>query len=347
MKRFLLLGALAAAMIVPAAVASPSAIHTIRGTVVAKDRAHRGLVVALPGGAVKTIVAPRAFGRTDVGRNVVIRYTALAGRLPVARAISLEGRTRHAVVRGTIVRVVRRNAVINAGGTALRVHLTAPKAKRLLAAVPSTPSSGDTVEVEVEIAGDGSLGGSAAVVGASSGTQVGSSGEMEVRGKVTLLSPLTVETGTPPVQLGCAVPADATLGVSVGDMIELRCDLIGGVWTVRAAHDEDEPSGDDDASEAEVRGTLAYSPDGLSVIVTPLSGPAVTCAIPGSVLAEVTEQFAAGDIVKLECVTIGEALTLKEIEKKSDHAGGQSGGGDSGSSGSDDESDGSDDEGDS
>ena len=159
---------------------------------------------------------------------------------------------------------------------------------------------------------------------------------MEVRGKVTLLSPLTVVTGgTPPVSVGCVVPAGATLNVKVDDMIELKCDLIAGVWTVRVAHgedeDEDEDSGDDDSSKVEVRGTITLLTDATVAVDTVNS-----CTIPSSVLAQLKLQFKVGDVVKMECVDIGGALpTLKEIEKKGGGSGEQSGGG-SGSGGSDD-----------
>ena len=317
MKRLLLLGALIAAVLVPAAAAAPAATHTLRGTVVAKDRAHHALVVALPGGKVQTLIAPAAFQRTDVGRRVVIRYSALAGQLPVALGVSLEGHARHAVVRGTMVRLVKRHAIINAGGSVLNVTLRAPKKQRSLASSQSGPSAGDSVKVEVEIH-NGSLAARAVVVtGAPAGTTAGSDGEMEVRGKVTSLSPLTVATGgTPAVSVGCAIPVGFVPNVKVGDMIELECDLIAGVWTVRVAHDEDDhsSSGDDDSSEVEVRGTLAFSTDGKFVIVTPTApGSAVTCVIPTGISLA---QFLGGDIVKMECVKLGEVLTLKEIEKK-------------------------------
>ncbi len=59
--------------------------------------------------------------------------------------------------------------------------------------------------------------------------------ERELRGRITSLSPLTV------AGLTCAVPTNASLsGFSVGDVVEITCDLIGGVWTLRKIHFEDE-----------------------------------------------------------------------------------------------------------
>jgi hypothetical protein len=67
--------------------------------------------------------------------------------------------------------------------------------------------------------------------------------EREVRGRITSLSPLTV------AGLTCAVPSGMSLaGFRVGDVVEVTCDLIGGTWTLRKIHleDEDEVRDEDD-----------------------------------------------------------------------------------------------------
>jgi len=344
MKRVLLLGAVVAAILVPAAVASPAATHTLRGTVVAKDRAHHALVVASSGGKVQTLVAPGAFARTHVGRRVVIRYTGVAGRLPRAVSVSLKGKAQHAVVRGTIVRLVKRHAIINAGGTVLNVTLKTAKRHRALASATSGPQVGDTVEVEVDIDDDGSLDASAVVVtGAPTAGQAASGGEMEVRGKVTELVPSTPTVsghiiltvmGLP---VRCEIPPGVTLNVKVDDMIELKCEAIGNpaLWTVRTGHDEDAQAGDDDgqgspgddsdSGKVEVQGTIIASFTQLDTIVTvtPQNGGAdVGCAIVAGSLPG----FAAGDAVKMECLTVGATLTLKEIEKSGGDSGDDNGG---------------------
>ena len=329
MKRLLLLGVIAAAVLVPAATAAPTSTGTLRGTVVAKDRAHHALVVARPGGRVQMLVAPAAFGRTGIGRTVLIRYSAAAGRLPLALTVSLKGRARTAVVQGTIVRLARRQAIINAGGSLLKVTLKAPKAQRSLAAANSGPGVGDAVKVEVEIEDDGSLdAGQVVATGATAGASAGSDGELEVRGTVSVLTPASAGTrglvtvlvrGLP---VSCAIPTGVTLDVKVGELIELECRLTGdpAAWTVRGAESEDEHADDDQPGpgdtpgEIEVRGTIttAFSQTSPLVTVKPTTGGAdVACAIvPGSL-----SRFAAGDSVKMECVTVGGILKLKEIEK--------------------------------
>jgi len=334
MKRLLLLGVLAAAVLVPVAAASPAVTHTLRGTVVAKDSAHHALVVALPGGKVQTLVAPAAFGRTDIGRKVAIRYTTIAGRLPVALGVSLTGHTSHAALRGTIVRLVKRHAILNAGGSVLNVTLKAPKGQRALASAKVEPQAqvGDTVKVEVEIDANGSLNASAVVTTAVPAVQqAGSEGEMEVRGKVTGLPSsaapqLTVLTGNG-VSVSCDVPASVTVTVKINDPIELECDLIGGRWTVRVAHGENEHSGsgDDESSQVKVRGTIKALTVATDANPATVTVDSVVCTIPKSIV--LAPLFAVNDVVKMECIKVGSlgTLTLKEIEKKGGSSSEQSG----------------------
>lgn len=329
MKRLLLLGALTAAVLVPIAAPAPPAAQTLGGTVVAKDRAHRALVVARPGGKVQMFVAPAVFNRTGIGRTVVIRYTTLAGRLPVALTVMPRGRAHHALVQGTIVRLAGRRAVINAGGSLLTVTLRAPTKQRTLASAKTGPRMGDSVKVEFEIDDDGSLDDGAVLAKAASATpRAGSAGELEVRGTVTTLLPssTTVPGSVTVTAMGqpvvCAIPVGVSLAVKVGDPIELECRLTGNpaAWTVRAADvedehgDDDDGRSDDDSSEVEVRGTITATFVQTSAVVTVTphgGGPDVGCAIvPGSL-----SRFAAGDTVKMECVKVGEILKLKEIEK--------------------------------
>ena len=259
-RRLLPLAALAAAVFVPAAVAAPPAAHTVQGTVVAKDRAHHALVLALPGGGVQAVVVPGSLARVALGRKVVLRATTVAGHIATATRITMNGKAHKAVVRGTIVRIAKRHAVLNAGGTILAVTLTPTKRARTMASAPSGPKAGDVVVAEVEIDDDGSLDTDHVVVVASAaGTGVGSAGEMEVRGKVTALVPATAVAGTVTVDamgllVSCGIPVGRVMTVEVGTMIELECNAVGNpaVWTVRSAHDENEhaTTADDDESSA-------------------------------------------------------------------------------------------------
>jgi hypothetical protein len=344
MRRLVLAAAIASAVLVPAAGASQQAANSFQGTVVGKDNAHRGLIVALRGGAVRTVAAPRAFARTAIGRRVAIRFSSRQGRLPIAVSVTPRGTASHAVVRGTIVRVGKRQAVLSAGGSALTVGLKAAKRKRALASAQSGPQVGDTVNADVEIDDDGSLAANAiTVVATPTAPTAGSDGELEVRGKVKgPLSPtsITVVTGMG-VEVTCAIPAGLTLNVQVDAPIELKCDLIGATWTVRKVHGENDhgDSGDGD-DDVEVHGTvtaLTTTAVPPTITVTPTQGTPVTCTIPtGASLTEV----AVNGVVKMECVQSGDTLTLKEIENQADsgqHHDGEHGDGQGGSGDGDDD----------
>ncbi len=328
MKRLLLLGVLAAALLVPLAAAAPATTGTLRGTVVAKDRAHHALVVARPGGAVQMVIARNAFARTGVGRTVVIRFSATAGRLPVAVNVSLEGHASKALVRGTIVRLVNQRAVVNAGGSLLRVTLK--QAQRTTTSATSGPHVGDEVEIEVEFHHRGGLGATVVTTGAGDDDEAG---EMEVRGVASALTPatatvpgsITVTVNGLPVS--CAIPVGVTLTVKVGDLVELevrprrqprgldgprreergrpRRPLGSGPRRlVRSRGPRDDrgavpPDVDDDHGDTGQRRCIGHVHDRRRSLI----------------------HFAAGDVVKMECIKSGDTLKLREIEKNDDDSG--------------------------
>jgi hypothetical protein len=350
MKRFLLAAVLALALLVPVAAAAPAPGH-LQGTVIAKDRAHRALVVARPGGAVQLVVAPKAVGSIALGRKVVIRTSGVSGGMAIALSVTPKTLAHRALVQGTIVRLSGRRSVINAGGSLLGVTLPATgKSGRVLAAAHSGPGVGDRVKVEVEIDDDGTLDASTVTQVAAPAGATASGGEMEVQGKVATLVPATaVAAGSVTVtSLGvpvtCAIAAGATVTFAVGDLVELHCRLVGdpAAWTLRVAKTEDahfsgsktgagaqQGGSDDDSDEVEVSGTIAapfVAATATSVTVTPTGGaPAVTCTFAAGTLAA----FAAGDLVKMECVTVGGILKLKEIEQGHDDSGDDEDGGSS------------------
>ncbi|MGZ8688439.1 MAG: hypothetical protein ACXWZP_08420, partial [Gaiellaceae bacterium] len=312
MKRLLLTCAALALLAAPTALGATPATgaKTMHGTVVAKDRAHHGLVVASPAGVVRTIKAPGAFAKTDVGRRVVVRYRLAGGALPVALGVTRGRDAGSALVRGTVMRLGRGHAVLSAGGSALSVSLATAKRQRVLSSSGSGPELGDKVKVEVEIDDDGSLEATGVTVtstGAPS-TQSASEGELEVRGTVTAVTPaVIVKTGTS-VVVTCIVPAGATpTGIAVGDLVEVKCDLIGGQWTLRKAHGEDDEEHDEEhsghsshGSKVKVLGTLT-SLDPANLTVKRGSGELVTCDVPAGVsLTGLT----AGQLVEMKCRTI-------------------------------------------
>ncbi|MBM2823359.1 MAG: hypothetical protein HW413_2105 [Thermoleophilia bacterium] len=71
--------------------------------------------------------------------------------------------------------------------------------------------------------------------------------EVEIKGKLTSLAPLTVTSATRSVT--CSVPRAGLLaGFVVGDFVEITCDLVGGSWVLRELEHEDmaDDDGEDD-----------------------------------------------------------------------------------------------------
>ena len=73
--------------------------------------------------------------------------------------------------------------------------------------------------------------------------------EVEIKGKLTSLSPVTVESGARIVS--CTAQAGMSLtGFTVGDVVEMTCDLKAGAFVVRKLEQEDEaaqvPNADDE-----------------------------------------------------------------------------------------------------
>ncbi|MDH4103729.1 MAG: hypothetical protein OEW52_09725 [Thermoleophilia bacterium] len=71
--------------------------------------------------------------------------------------------------------------------------------------------------------------------------------EVEIKGKLTSLAPLTVTSATRSVT--CSAPSAGLLaGFVVGDFVEITCDLVGGSWVLRELEHEDMADDDDDSS---------------------------------------------------------------------------------------------------
>jgi hypothetical protein len=150
--------------------------------------------------------------------------------------------------------------------------------------------------------------------------------ELEVRGVLTSLSPLTVAGRT------CAVPAGFSLsGFAIGDVVELTCDRIAGAFTVRRLELEDEDEVEPD--EVEVTGVITS--------LSPLTVAGVTCELPAGVSLA---GFAVGELVELTCDRIGGRLVVRKLQSEDDEDreevnddGDRSGSGHGGDDGDDDD----------
>jgi uncharacterized membrane protein YgcG len=165
----------------------------------------------------------------------------------------------------------------------------------------------------------------------------GSSTSLEKReatGPIVALAPLTVGT------LACEVPVTVAIGgFAIGDVVEIKCVLVGGVWTLRKIEREDAAPATVPAAptsdEVEVKGSI--------VSLSPLQVGSTTCAVPAGMSLT---GFAVGQLVELECKLVGGVLTVTKLKREDgdddnegDRSGPSTGSGDNGSSGGDGDND--------
>jgi hypothetical protein len=130
--------------------------------------------------------------------------------------------------------------------------------------------------------------------------------ELEVEGVLTSLTPLTAAGKT------CSVTAGFSLaGFEVGDVVELTCDRIAGVFTVRRLEHEDEDENEN--QPVAVAGTIKIQ--GAIGSLSPLTVATVTCDVPaGFSMAG----FAVGDVVELTCDLVGGRLVARKLQSAED-----------------------------
>ena len=120
MTRFALLFVALVAVALPATAGAA----TFHGVVIAKDSARKALVTASKNGTVRTVRVRVGLNRLGVGRLVAVRAAKLPDGTFSASVVKRLGKSRHAHVRGTVVRKLGARLVLSAGGSvfALRIH---------------------------------------------------------------------------------------------------------------------------------------------------------------------------------------------------------------------------------
>ena len=147
--------------------------------------------------------------------GVRLRGTVTA-RQPQDRITVMSARLAHVLKLGTVLRPIRVGMRVELRGTALRRH---GEGSRQLARGVTIVSSTPLVSVRDDDRDD----------------DEDEPDELEVRGRMRSLSPLTVAMAT------CVVPAGTSLaGFAVGDFVEMECDRVHGQWVLRKLESEDD-----------------------------------------------------------------------------------------------------------
>lgn len=291
-----------AAVAVVAAVAIPAQAHAARGlagVVVAKQRGT--LVVTGARGAGTTVRVAAA--RARVGDRVAIRGRQLRDGTLQASAVTVRSHTRNAIVRGVVMRHVRRTAFLAVGRSVIALHHapTTTPTGTIVSATVRIDDHGDLDEIDTHAAAQGA--------------------NVEIEGRIVSLSPFVVSLEGLPITI--TVPASMTLppGLAAGDEIELTVQVAANnVFTLVSIDDENEQQ---QADEVEVKGSVFSSTATELVVVS--HGTKFTFAAPAGKTLPV---IPTGTFVEAKGVMVNGVLTLVRVKVENDD--GDDGGGDDG-----------------
>jgi hypothetical protein len=296
---------------VSAVLSLPATASAFRGVAVAKDVARHSVVVASKGGVVRTVRAPGRAGSVRLGHRLTFSARRLSDGTFRATSLRAAGRTRHAVIRGVVVRNQRRlhRLLISAGGSVF-----AMRAPPRGFASDRGPRTGDRVEAHVSISRNGLAAGSLQELGHTDGLELEGIFLGIADGKLRLA---VVHRGEVFVTIadGFQMPA-----FKPGDEIELIVSVdSAGAFTLVSVqgddeNDDDHEGIDEDHGRVEVKGQITdLQKDSISV----RSGDAapVMCAVPaGTDLSA----FKVGDKVEMKCLLVDGKLTLARLKSEDD-----------------------------
>jgi len=292
--------ALLLALVVPAQ-ARAAAFH---GTVVAKQPQRGTLVLAGQGGIGLTV---HARTRAALGSRVTLRGSRLRDGTIRASRLTVLSRSRHAVIRGVVVRQLARSTIVATGHSAITIHQRA--ARR-----PASSSDhgglrpGTIADFRVRIDDDDLF--------ENHATVVGQAGDVEIEGKLVSVSPLVVSVEGLPITI--TVPATVTLpvGLAAGQRIELIVHVTApNVFTLVAI---DEAENANEIDEVEVEGFVTAS--STAQITVTSRGVAFTFTAPPGVTLPV---LPIGTFVEVRGAKINGMLVVErlKVEDDDDHGG--------------------------
>ena len=302
--KILALFALLLALVVPAQ-ARAAGFH---GTVIAKQP-QRGTLVLAGRAAIGLTVHTRT--RASLGSRISLRGSRLRDGTIRASRLTVLSRTRHALIRGVVVRQLARSTIVATGRSVITIHHRA--ARR-----PASSSDhgglrpGTIADFRVRIDDDDLFENHAIVVGQA--------GDVEIEGGLVSVSPLVVSVEGLPITI--TVPATVTLPVALaaGQRIELIVHVTApNVFTLVAI--EEIENANETLEEVEVEGFVTAS--STTQITVNSRGAAFTFAAPPGVTLPV---LPIGTFVEARGAKVNGVLTVERLKIEDDDHGGHRGG---------------------
>ena len=319
----LAVAAAAAVLLTPAVAHAATHAASVRGTVVAKERARLVLVMSTPRGHVNSVrVTLRQLRSVPVGARIVAKGTRLADHSLRAIRLARLGQATKARLRVMVVRANAGRLLVAGGGSAFAIRL---KPGTRVPASAGRPQPGQEIEAEVEVRGDGDT--------VTSVQTVGDSPLIDFSGKVTAIDTTSFTVTTDGIATVVQLPDGVVLPplVQVGTRVEIVASISGSTLTLVTIKLDDESSNDGNGSSVdedggiEVEGTVTAFDSGSITIQPGDDGNAtpVVLTIPtGFTLPALT----VGEAVEAKGQLVDGVLTLSRLEVEDDSSGSDSGG---------------------
>ena len=288
------------ALLLALAVPTQARAAEFHGTVIAKQPQRGTLVLAGRDGIGLTV---HARTRAVLGSRVSLRGSRLRDGTIRASRLTVLSRTRHALIRGVIVRQLARSTIVATGRSAITIHHRA--ARR-----PASSSDhgglrpGTIADFRVHIDDDDLF--------ENHVTLVGQAGDVEIEGAVVSVSPLVVSVEGLPITI--TVPATVTLpaGLAAGQRIELIVHVTApNVFTLVAI--EEVENANEILEEVEVEGFVTAS--STTQITVNSRGAAFTFTAPPGVTLPTLR---IGTFVEVRGARINGVLTVERLRVEDD-----------------------------
>jgi Domain of unknown function (DUF5666) len=233
---------IAAVAVVAVAVPAQANASRINGVVVAKQAQRGTFVIAGSRGEGTTVRASRA--RVRAGDRLEVRGQRLRDGTMLAARLTVRSHTQRAVVRGVVVRRLKRAALLATGRSVIDVRLGTVSPSLLV---------GRTVTFRVRIDDHGDLVAQGAAQSSSNPAAV------EVEGRLVSVSPFVISIEGLPITI--TVPAGTTLpsGLAPGEEIELTVQVAANNVFTLVSIDEIENALPQVGEEVEVKGSVVAS----------------------------------------------------------------------------------------
>jgi hypothetical protein len=269
------------------------------GTVIAKQPQRGTLVLAGPGGVGLTV---HARARAALGSRVSLRGSRLRDGTIRASRLTVLSRTRHALIRGVVVRQLARSTIVATGRSVITIHHRAAR-RRASSSDHGGLRPGTIADFRVRIDDDDLF--------ENHATVVGQAGDVEIEGALVSVSPLVISVEGLPITI--TVPATVTLpiGLAAGQRIELIVHVTApNVFTLVAIEVE---NANKIIEEVEVEGFVTASST-TQITVNSRSAAFTFTAPPGVTLPVLP----IGTFVEVRGARVNGVLTVERLRVEDD-----------------------------